>query len=168
MLKPIETVYKDFRFRSRLEARWAVFFDTAGVLYEYEKQGYDLDAAGWYLPDFWLPAQKAWVEIKGRDPLDYEIRQFCTLASEAKRPLFVFAGDINPAIQSYFAHPAHPPSGFVFLEPCMFWVECLRCHQKEIICADREPCDQCGGVRSRATPRLLAAYRAARQARFEF
>ena len=28
-IKPIETHYKGYRFRSRLEARWAVFFDAA-------------------------------------------------------------------------------------------------------------------------------------------
>ena len=27
-IKPIETNYKGYRFRSRLEARWAVFFDA--------------------------------------------------------------------------------------------------------------------------------------------
>jgi hypothetical protein len=37
------------------------------VRYEYEKEGYDLGALGWYLPDFWLPTQKAWVEIKPRE-----------------------------------------------------------------------------------------------------
>jgi hypothetical protein len=30
-LRPIETRYRGFRFRSRLEARWAVFFDAAGA-----------------------------------------------------------------------------------------------------------------------------------------
>lgn len=54
-LKPIETKYKGYRFRSRLEARWAVFFDALGIAWEYEKEGFDLGEAGWYLPDFWLP-----------------------------------------------------------------------------------------------------------------
>lgn len=31
MIKPIKTQYKGYRFRSRLEARWAVFFDACGV-----------------------------------------------------------------------------------------------------------------------------------------
>ena len=35
-LKAIETEYKGYRFRSRLEARWAVFFDACGVKWEYE------------------------------------------------------------------------------------------------------------------------------------
>jgi hypothetical protein len=60
----IETRYKGYRFRSRLEARWAVLFDSLGVEWEYEKEGYDLGEAGWYLPDFWLPQFQAHVEIK--------------------------------------------------------------------------------------------------------
>ena len=65
MIKAIETRYKGYRFRSRLEARWAVFFDALGVKWEYEKEGYDLGATGWYLPDFWLPEQDCWFEVKG-------------------------------------------------------------------------------------------------------
>ena len=29
--KAVETVYKVYRFRSRLEARWAIFFDSLGI-----------------------------------------------------------------------------------------------------------------------------------------
>jgi len=36
-----------------LEARWAVFFDAAGITWEYEPEGYKT-SAGWYLPDFKL------------------------------------------------------------------------------------------------------------------
>lgn len=54
-IKPIETFYNGYRFRSRTEARWAVFFDAAGIEYVYEPEGYDLGDAGWYLPDFWIP-----------------------------------------------------------------------------------------------------------------
>ena len=38
----IQTQYAGHHFRSRLEARWAVFFDACGVKWEYEKEGYDL------------------------------------------------------------------------------------------------------------------------------
>lgn len=67
MLKAIETRYNGYRFRSRLEARWAVFFDTLGVRYEYEPEGFDLDGL-WYLPDFWLPEQRTWIEVKPETP----------------------------------------------------------------------------------------------------
>jgi hypothetical protein len=54
-IKPVETKYRGYRFRSRLEARWAVFFSALGIAWEYEPQGFDLGQAGWYLPDFFLP-----------------------------------------------------------------------------------------------------------------
>jgi hypothetical protein len=65
-MKTIETKYKGYRFRSRLEARWAVFFDALGVKWEYEPEGFDLGKeAGWYLPDFFLPELGYWIEVKG-------------------------------------------------------------------------------------------------------
>lgn len=63
-IKAIETQYKGYRFRSRLEARWAVFFDALGIRWKYEPEGYDLGKAGWYLPDFWIPDLEFHVEIK--------------------------------------------------------------------------------------------------------
>jgi len=63
-IKAIETVYQGYRFRSRLEARWAVFLTEMKIVWEYEKEGFDLGREGWYLPDFWLPKQDMWLEIK--------------------------------------------------------------------------------------------------------
>ena len=63
-IKAIETVYNGYRFRSRLEARWAVFFDALGIKYDYEPEGFDLGELGWYLPDFYLSGLKYYVEIK--------------------------------------------------------------------------------------------------------
>lgn len=62
-IKPIETIYNGYRFRSRLEARWAVFFDALGIKYEYEKEGYELES-GRYLPDFWVSDLEYHIEIK--------------------------------------------------------------------------------------------------------
>lgn len=62
-IKPIETAYKGYRFRSRLEARWAVFFDALGLKWEYEKEWYSVYGT-WYLPDFWLNDYQCFVEIK--------------------------------------------------------------------------------------------------------
>jgi hypothetical protein len=65
-IKAIETVYKGYRFRSRLEARWGVFFDALGIQWEYEKEGFQLSNGEWYLPDFWLPTFSGgmWAEVK--------------------------------------------------------------------------------------------------------
>jgi hypothetical protein len=52
----IETVYDGYRFRSRLEARWAVFFKTARIRYIYEPECFRMPTDGeLYLPDFYLP-----------------------------------------------------------------------------------------------------------------
>ncbi len=66
ILRPIETHYKGYRFRSRLEARWAVFFEALGLKWEYEPEGF-VTSAGSYLPDFrvWTPQGKPmWYEVK--------------------------------------------------------------------------------------------------------
>jgi|GEM_PF-2908496 len=56
----IPTLYQGQQFRSRLEARWASFFDTLGWRWEYEP----LDLAG-YIPDFVLKFEKPMlVEVK--------------------------------------------------------------------------------------------------------
>lgn len=66
MIKAIETQYNGYRFRSRLEARWAVYFDAMGIEYEYEPEGFNT-GFGNYLPDFFLPGINAYVEIKGNN-----------------------------------------------------------------------------------------------------
>ena len=38
-IEAIPTKYNNYLFRSRLEARWAVFFDAAKIKYEYEVEG---------------------------------------------------------------------------------------------------------------------------------
>lgn len=63
-IKPIETKYNGYKFRSRLEARWAVFFDAAGIRYEYEPEGFKSKKGICYLPDFYLPDENMYVEVK--------------------------------------------------------------------------------------------------------
>lgn len=64
-VKPIETWAYGHRFRSRLEARYAVFLTELGVAWQYEPEGFDLNA-GYYLPDFYLPFVNGgtWIEVK--------------------------------------------------------------------------------------------------------
>lgn len=60
----LQTEWNGVLYRSRLEARWAAFFDTLGVRFEYEPEGYELES-GRYLPDFFLPVANVLVEVKG-------------------------------------------------------------------------------------------------------
>lgn len=72
-IKPIQTFYKGYHFRSRLEARWAVFFSALGLKWEYEPEGFDLGGGDFYLPDFRVhyPGRDKserhviWFEVKG-------------------------------------------------------------------------------------------------------
>lgn len=85
--KAIETIYRGVRFRSRTEARWAVFMDACGVRWEYEKEAFDLPA-GRYCPDFWLPDLLKWLEIKPTAPDEREAQLAGELA-EATRHVVV-------------------------------------------------------------------------------
>lgn len=51
----IPTRYAGCHFRSRLEARWAVFFDALGIRWVYEPEGFVGAYGEQYLPDFHLP-----------------------------------------------------------------------------------------------------------------
>ena len=78
-IKPIETKYNGFRFRSRLEARWAIFFDMIGLKYEYEVEGFEMNGIR-YLPDFYIPSLDRWFEIKAKPLSEYEMKkceEFC-------------------------------------------------------------------------------------------
>lgn len=75
MIQAIETVYNGYRFRSRLEARWAVFFDAAGIKYQYEPEGFQVDFGDEvvrYLPDFYLPDFDCYAEVKPTKDKLYE------------------------------------------------------------------------------------------------
>lgn len=207
--KAIETVYNGYRFRSRLEARWAVFFDKLGVPYEYEKEGFDLGTDGWYLPDFWLPEQKCWIEIKAESPTDQEEAKATRLAKDDGKHVFIFWGPVPipddwynliPNLDSAFKHFA----GGEGWDNRYQWCICTTCWKPGIQFegrSDRLPCKRCrhcnaiargydqpgqkpcpyhGGTPDEGCPltdidkgytsghaRLVAAYTAARQARFE-
>lgn len=80
-IRAIETRYKGYRFRSRLEARWAVFFDALGLQWEYEPEGFKTDA-GPYLPDFFIHGnghRGPYFEVKATRPTQDEIEKLVSL-----------------------------------------------------------------------------------------
>lgn len=74
-IRAIQTRYAGCHFRSRLEARWAVFFDAAHIRWEYEPERFAILNRSMeemqrglntsYLPDFYLPDFGTWAEVKG-------------------------------------------------------------------------------------------------------
>ncbi|MEU7831328.1 hypothetical protein [Nonomuraea sp. NPDC049129] len=116
-IKPIETWYRGYRFRSRTEARWAVFFDALGLQWEYEPQGYLVDGKP-YLPDFEvaLPSgERIFAEIKGAgtDEHEGEHVDLCrALARESGRRVLLLVGAPGHRLFHLFA-PGLPSDGFM-------------------------------------------------------
>lgn len=90
--RAITTRYKGFAFRSRLEARWAVFFDHLGIRWDYEPEGYELGNGLRYLPDFWLPDLKLWVEIKPDAPDEVTKEKAFRLLQHGGHPVYITCG----------------------------------------------------------------------------
>lgn len=71
----IKTIYNGVKFRSRTEARWALFFDKIGWGWNYEAIAIPLEwddydhneVTKWYVPDFYLSDFKLPVEVKHRN-----------------------------------------------------------------------------------------------------
>lgn len=143
MLKAIETRYKGYRMRSRLEARWAVFLDTLGVRWEYEAEGYELShGRGRYLPDFWLEAQQTWLEIKPGVPSQDELLKLGTLVLDADKFGVMVAGAVGEERLTLF----HRSYGHKEVDnPVSVWAQLFY----------------------RSQDRVIQAYYAARAVRFE-
>ena len=100
-MKPIETRAYGHRFRSRLEAKWAVAFTHAQIEWHYEPEGFDLGDAGFYLPDFWLPQVSMWAEVKAGKPSPEEIKKAEELARQTDWPCLLLIGP--PSVNGYWA-----------------------------------------------------------------
>lgn len=61
----VPTVYRGTLFRSTLEADWAATFDALGWYWQYEPAAVKLLNGEYYRPDFCLPGQRVWCEVKG-------------------------------------------------------------------------------------------------------
>jgi hypothetical protein len=81
-IKPIETDYDGYAFRSRTEARYALMWRTLFWPYEFEKQSFVLEC-GPFVPDFWLPG-RGWFEVKGPPPTKYHEELCRCLAVETQ------------------------------------------------------------------------------------
>ena len=127
MIAPIETTYKGNKYRSRIEARHAVFFEHLKISYEYESQGYQMDNV-YYLPDFYLPLYETFIEIKGKLPEPDELEKAKRLSKELSAHVVIFHGSFSEEPMVGTAYFCGEP-----LENGAQWVECKKCHHVDIL-----------------------------------
>lgn len=97
--RSLPAFYNRTVFRSRTEARWAVFWDELAIRWEYEPEGFALSDGTRYLPDFWLPDMLCWAEVKSESgPNARERRKAVLLAEESARAVLLLCGAPWPRV----------------------------------------------------------------------
>lgn len=174
MIQAIETVYKGCKFRSRLEARWAVFFETLGLRWNYEPEGFRLSKR-LYLPDFFLPDHRFYFEVKpvpNPEPMGF-LSEFAEQSGcrvfllEGQIPWFnhrdCLNGDKDEWCREFFSEgedsclPCICPKCGAFGLAFSGWAD-------RIVCCERP---DVGRYNGEDHERLRLAYSEARKARFE-
>ena len=69
-----------------------VFFDSIGIEYWYEPEGFRLKSGELYLPDFFLPHIAYWAEVKPFTMTTPEVLKADDLAKESGRPVLALEG----------------------------------------------------------------------------
>jgi hypothetical protein len=89
----IPTIYAGVNFRSRLEARWAAFFDLRGLKWDYEPVDFD----GW-IPDFLLRPEvdgetaSVWAEIKPTFEPEPDVADYAKAVKHGRRMWVLLLG----------------------------------------------------------------------------
>lgn len=110
-MQAIETKYNGILFRSRLEARWALYFDIKKIRYFYEYEGYKLDDNLLYLPDFYFPDFKHHAEVK---PFSFSHEEFIKawkLVEQTRIPIILLSGPPEVTVYPRISNEAN--SGWV-------------------------------------------------------
>lgn len=155
MIMAIDTKYNGYNFRSRLEARWAVFMDTIDVGYEYEPEGYNLDGV-LYLPDFWIPSLDCFLEIKPLSPNNKAESKAESLAMKTQKNVLVFVGqhalpehqEDDMSAYLYCATKDDNGTSVMSYDYCYYWCECPACGKCGIESNGRAERLKCGCVKN--------------------
>lgn len=91
-LKPIPTLYRGVHYRSRLEARWGVFFTEMKIAFQYEPKSFRMDNDTYYLPDFFLTRVKRFCEVKPIPLSQYEISLCNQVTEQSRRDVLALVG----------------------------------------------------------------------------
>ena len=106
-MQAIQTEYNGYKFRSRLEAKWAVFLDSIHQEYQYELEGFILNDGKYYLPDFHIEdigvflfgiseyvycgKHKFFIEVKPTPNMAFDAKQM--LYGNFEYPIIITSGD---------------------------------------------------------------------------
>jgi hypothetical protein len=130
-IKSKQTLYGNNLFRSILEARWAVFFDSLGIEYTYEPYCFGVETGGrevTYKPDFFLPKLEIFIEIKPSKPFDIENTKAAAWSKHIGDIIILF--NLNPPtkdLENGWKFSCETPSGIPTLSESYTWCECPKC-----------------------------------------
>ena len=127
-ITPLQTSYKGYHFRSRTEARWAVFLDAMSIPWSYEPDGFQL-THGRYLPDFWISTPHFgdgagyWLEIKGAKPDRYALNALRELCMRTGHHGVMVWGEIGKTYPIEVHYDGRPPTKNKSFSPeeSLFW-----------------------------------------------
>lgn len=186
----IPVTYKGIHFRSHLEARWAVFFDTLGLKYEYEP-ALERVRTGlrevMYAPDFHLESElfDLMVEIKPKKPEEGELVKAAAWARELNDVLILFGSVVPPpdGMNGWLMWGDLEKGGPPILKKDYWFCECPRCGRIGIALYGGVPEDcvescftnseedmdllMSDELKGHVSPKMLDAYEKARTFRFE-
>jgi len=120
---PYESIdYSGYHFKSKLECRWFIFFETLGIVSVYEpKKFYLSEFHNAYIPDFaLLSCPFDYIEIKPTEPLADEYGK-CRALSQMGFNVALFAGKCSPDVTVYLfqnGHRKYVPRTSAFLQQC--------------------------------------------------
>jgi hypothetical protein len=145
LVAPKKTIWNGYCFRSRLEARWALFFEYLSIDYLYECRTFLLNNGHKYTPDFYLPSKKIWLEIKPNYPTEEE-REKAQLLSQlpsmqGHRIILLYGSCHAPFIKKFY----EGGKGIEFqinknaIEP-VAWTQCKTCNQFDMGYRCQPPC----------------------------
>ena len=123
-----EINYDGFRFRSRIEAQWYLFFNSLNIDVHYEPETISLALSSGkicnYLPDYFLPDLDCYVEIKlSTCPTHEESMKCSLLATQTGKDVYLFYEPIGKKNANCYKYCA----GTGAFVPQMRWVQCPKC-----------------------------------------
>jgi hypothetical protein len=185
-IEAIPTPYLGYNFRSRLEARWVVFFNQLGIKFEYEPEFFKIRKTYkceyrsknyfyQYLPDFWLPeiGEGCWFEVKGVMPNAKYLDMMTLFRKKVDKAVFMAVGSL-PDADSFI-------KGFKTLiwsvknkNPYCAFCVCPTCREIGIKHEGRSEWIECSCDKDKEKPcrtyadkQIVAAYETARKFKFD-